>query len=58
MSDDPELTLRAATARALSRLSLNWIGPFKILAVGPAPASDTPDNRPLHDKLLFLDLPS
>ena len=26
--------------------------------MGPAPASDTPDNRPLHDKLLFLDLPS
>ena len=24
----------------------------------PAPASDTPDNRPLHDKVLFLDLPS
>ena len=41
-----------------TKLSLNWIGPFKILAVGPAPASDTPDNRPLHDKLLFLDLPS
>ena len=41
-----------------TKLSLNWNGPFKILAVGPAPASDTPDNHPLHDKLLFLDLPS
>ena len=41
-----------------TKLALNWNGPFKILAVGPAPASDTPDNRPLHDKLLFLDLPS
>ena len=26
--------------------------------MGPAPASDAPDNRPLHDQLLFLDLPS
>ncbi len=41
-----------------TKLSLNWNGPFKILAVGPAAACDTPDNRPLHDKLLFLDLPS
>ena len=40
-----------------TNLSLNWTGP-KILAVGPAQASDTPDNRPLHDKLLFLDQPS
>ena len=29
-----------------TNLSLNWNGPFKILTVGPAPASDTPDNRP------------
>ena len=27
-------------------------------AVGPAPTSDVPDNRPLHDKLLYLDFPS
>ena len=40
------------------KLSLNWTGPFKILAVGPAPAADTPDGRPLGDKLLYLDLPS
>ena len=40
------------------KLSLNWTGPFKIIAVGPAPAADTPDGRPLGDKLLYLDLPS
>ena len=27
--------------------SFNWIGPFKILPVGPAPASAIPDGRPL-----------
>ena len=32
--------------------SLNWTGPFKIIAVGPAPAANTPDGRPLGDKLL------
>ena len=41
-----------------TKLSLNWIAPFKILAVGPTPASDTPDGRPLHQKLLYLDFPS
>ena len=41
-----------------TKLSLNWNGPFKILAVGPTAAFDTPDNRPLQGKLLFLDLPS
>ena len=46
------------TAVLNTKLSLNGTGPYKVLAVGPAPASDTPDNRPLHDKLLFLDLPS
>ena len=40
------------------KLSLNFTGPFKIIAVGPAPAADTPDGRPLGDKLLYLDLPS
>ena len=40
------------------KLSLNWTGPLKIIAVGPAPATDTPDGRPLGDKLLYLDLPS
>ena len=41
-----------------TKLSLNWNGPSKILAVGPTAASDTSDNRPLQHKLLFLDLPS
>ena len=41
-----------------SRPSFHWIAPFKILAVGPTPASDTPDGRPLHQKLLYLDFPS
>ena len=40
------------------KLSLNWTGPFKIIAAGPSPATDTPDGRPLGDKLLYLDLPS
>ena len=35
-----------------TKLSFNWIGPFKILTVGPTPASAIPDGRPLHDKLL------
>ena len=41
-----------------TKLSINWIGHFKILAVGPAPASAVPDGRPLHNKLLSFDLPS
>ena len=41
-----------------AKLSLNWTGPFKILAVGPSPAEATPDGRPLASKLLFLDLPN
>ena len=40
------------------KLSLSWTGPFKILAVGPSPATETPDHRPLGLKLLYLDLPS
>ena len=40
------------------KLSLNWTGPFKIIAVGPSSAADTPDGRPLGDKLLYFDLPS
>ena len=39
-------------------LLLNWTGPLKILAGGPSSAADTPDGRPLGDKLLYLDLPS
>ena len=40
------------------KLSLNWKGPFKILAVGPSPSYSTPDGRPLAAKLLYLDLPN
>ena len=40
------------------KLSLNWTGPFKIIAFGPSSAADTPDGRPLGDKLLYFDLPS
>ena len=40
------------------QFSLNWTGPFKIIAVGPSSAADTPYGRPLGDKLLYLDLPS
>lgn len=41
-----------------TNLSLNWNGPFDILAVGPAPASHTPDNRSLQCKFLSIDLPT
>ena len=39
-------------------LSLNWTGPYKVLAVGPCTPADTPDGSSLGDKLLLLDLPS
>lgn len=39
-----------------TKLSLNWIGSIKIIAVGSVPASDTLDNRVLHRKILFLDI--
>ena len=40
------------------KLSLNWTRPFKVIAFGPSPAADTPDGRPLENKLLYLHLPS
>ena len=40
------------------KLSLDWTGPFEIVAVGPSPAATQPDERRLGDKLLYLDLPS
>ena len=40
------------------KLSVNWTGPFKILAVGPSPTEATPYGRPLAAKLLYLDLPN
>ena len=41
-----------------AKFALSWMGPYKVLAVGPASAKDTPDGRPLAHKLLYLDLPS
>ena len=41
-----------------AKLSLNWTGPYKVLAVGPCSSADTPDGSPLGVKLLYLDLPS
>ena len=39
-------------------LALNWTGLYKILAVGPFSAAETPDSSPLGSNLLYLDLPS
>ena len=41
-----------------AKLALNWTGPYKILAVGPCSAAETPDGSPLGRDLLYLDLPS
>ena len=41
-----------------AKLALNWTGPYKILAVGPCFAAETPDGSPLGRNLLYLDLPS
>ena len=40
------------------KLSLNWTGPFKIIAVDPSPFDSTTDGRPLVATLLHLDFPS
>ena len=48
-----------ADAKVLkTKFALNWTGPYKILAVGPCPSSDTPDGSPFGHKLLSLDLPT
>ena len=41
-----------------AKLALNWTGPYKVLAVGPCSAAETPDGSPLENNLLCLDLPS
>ena len=41
-----------------TKFSLNWTGPFKILAIGPSPAEATPDSRTLAAKLIYLDYPN
>ena len=40
-----------------AKLTLNWTGPYKTLAVGPCSAAETPDGSPLGSNLLYLDLP-
>ena len=40
------------------KLSLNWTGPCKALAVGPCTPDNNPDGSPMGDKVLHLDLPS
>ena len=41
-----------------SKLELNWTGAYKVLAVGPCSAAETPDGSPLGSNLLYLNLPS
>ena len=41
-----------------AKVALNWTGPYKILAVGPFSAAETPDGSPLGSNFLYLDLPS
>ena len=41
-----------------AKLALNWMGPYKILVIGPCSAAETPDGSPLGSNLLNLDLPS
>ena len=40
-----------------AKLALNSTGPYKVLAVGPCSAAETPDGSPLGSNLLYLDLP-
>ena len=41
-----------------TKFALNWTGPCKIFAVGPRPSSDTPDDSPRGDRLLYFGLPT
>ena len=46
-------------AKVLSaKLAFHWMALYKILAVGPCSAAETPDGSPLESNLLYLDLPS
>ena len=40
------------------KLALNWTGPYKILAVSPCAAAETPDGSSLGSNLLYMDPPS
>ena len=41
-----------------AKLSLNWTGPYTVLAVGPCTPVDTPNGSPLGGELIYLDLPT
>ena len=41
-----------------AKLALNWTNPYKVLAIDPCSATETPDGSPLGRNLLYLDLPS
>ena len=41
-----------------AKLALNWTGPYKILAVGPCSAAETPDGSTLEGNPIYSDLPS
>ena len=41
-----------------TKFALNGMGPYKILAVGPCPSSDTLDGSPLGDKPLYFEITS
>ena len=41
-----------------AKLSINWTGLYKVLAVGPCTPPDARGGSPLGDKLLYLDPPS
>ena len=40
-----------------AKLALNWTGPYKVLAVSPCSAAETPDASPHWSNLLYFDLP-
>ena len=50
----PTPARRGSEIEAIAQLT----GPFKILAVDPSLSDSTPDDRPLADKLLYMDLPN
>ena len=40
------------------KLSLNWTGPYEVLAVGPCSSAGTVDGSPLGVKPMYLNIPS
>ena len=54
----PQNTKNGTDAMVLkANLSLNWTGPYEVLAVGPCSYADTPHRSRLGAKLLYLDFP-